>query len=111
LRASAIPIDAPTPVEPPTPAASEADTTVEKTCALFEALILTSPSTSALPRANSATVLDLIWLKASAPAPLTATPVVPPIATPKAAAAEIALIELRLTSSVGFSSVPARRRT
>jgi len=42
----------------PAPTANDAEATIAKICALFEALSVTSPATSALAPTNSATVLD-----------------------------------------------------
>ena len=102
-------MDAPSPVDP-APTASDAAATVETMEAVLAAITVTSPAATASPSANSATVFERIWLEARAPAPLTARPVDPPMARPSVAAAEIALMVLRLTSSRVGSASDNRRR-
>ena len=96
--ATAIPIEAPTPVEPPIPTDNAAEITAELITAEFVALTVTAPALLITASTSVARVFVRMLFRANAPAPLTATPVEPPIATPAAAAAEIALMLVRETS-------------
>ena len=92
LRATATPTDAPTPAVPPTPT----PTLAEMTLALIFDSLVESMSTlpavlSVLPSMKALVLLSITFL-AAAPAPLTATPALPPTPTATEAAAANASI-------------------
>ena len=100
-------MDAPTPVVPPPPTESAAETTAELMTAELTALTVTAPELVMTAFSSFARVFVRMLFRANAPAPLTATAFDPPIATPAAAAAEIALMLVRempiFVESVAFS--------
>ena len=92
LRASATPIEAPTPAVPPIATAKDALTTVALILAVLVAAIVTFPALLRALPSTCALVLVRMTLPASAPAPLTATPLVPPNPAAIEAAAATALM-------------------
>ena len=92
LRASAAPIDAPTPAVPPAPIAAEAAATVACIPELLAAAIATLPALTSLLASTCAFTLVRMTLVDSAPAPLSAMPAVPAMAADADAAAESASI-------------------
>ena len=85
--ARATPTEAPTPAVPPTPTPTDAAMTPALMAAAFCASMITS--SNAESTLVCAYALVMVWMKlaASAPAPLTAIPAVPPIPTASDAAA------------------------
>ena len=101
LRATAMPIDAPMPAVPPAPTAADSAATVDAMLEVLWASRSTAPWLS-IRRLfwPNARVLPSTTFCATAPAPLTATPAVPPMPSASEAAAETALMVFLVTLSV-----------
>jgi hypothetical protein len=99
----ATPIEAPIPAVPPTAIEADAVATVAVICPVSLALSETAPTLCTVLESMWASVEPRITLVASAPAPLTLTPAVPPNAAPSDAAAVVALI---VAPSVALSETP-----
>ena len=106
LRASAKPTDAPMPAVPPTPTAALAATTVASMTESPRASRSTLPPlTMTLCPPMSACVRVRITLRATAPAPLTAMPAVPPPPMASEAAAVTASMRATVRASTTTSPV------
>ena len=93
-----MPIDTPTPVDPPAPTDNAAEITAELITAVLTEFTVTAPALLITAFSSFERVFVRILFRATAPAPLTATPAEPPMAMPAAAAAAIALMLVRDTS-------------